>query len=1360
MFPVLNNIFDVGIARAQSPALPIFSVFRDIIGGEAITTTAQTLSWDTEVSENAEIPIDAGNDGFDLTAGGHYLVMYSVPIRSSAWTDRSEAQSWLRVNGSTSVPYSYGSSYIRRVDSDFEWYNEGAAVIDVSPWDNIELRMQQTDTHTADIERTPNRSGINILKLDDIWDYARLRPSVSQAVLTSWEDVHLGTSDELDAGAFSISWNDVTLSGTWKYLVTYSVWTVTTGTDRTNNEMRLTLDSVEVEATRSTAYARAQLGTFTGIASYIWIIETTSVNQILNLEVRRESTLQWDTNDTVPSKTGITITKLPDDADYVRVWEAIWGQDITTTTNTPLTFDDTIEQGTDLEHDSINTSEIDINTLGDYMFFHSIYNAQNFLNNASRENPYLEWQVSWVTVPYGVSGSYNRHSDDGDGQTESSHSSAWVILPWLAPGNVVELTETNEAANGWATYKAGFMGIQWVSLKSLFSGAGYLSQPSYRWRDDSTDFSSDGGWLANENTDISNISKNETVRLRMKVENPSVNSYDTLTQFKLQWAETAGTCSSGLLWNNMEVTGDEWEMIDSVHISPNAETSATQLLSNVSWNTHIISEGYHISTAETLSTAASSFTAASQKEYEFSLRATPSAVSNIGYCFRLYNIAETKGLDLNNFPKIQIGATPVILNDVWWEAGKVDAPIDGWWTNITYTWGPYTTPVIVWRTNTYNDGNEALVFEARNVTGTWADVRLCDSNAWNATWCQAHGVETIGYIVVDASQTSSVDGIEAGTFSATQSFDTWPGLITTSYSETFFNIPYVFTSIQTTNTDSPIVTRVSASTIWNFSGGICQQNSQDGCNGSHGAETFWWIAVDPTINPFLSNMDIWTSSAEPFSWTWVPTTFSTTFDTIPVGLMQAVTNNGGQDVQIDEIQNVTLTWMEYRSCELDNDDDCDTHNPDTLRWLAIEEWVFAPEYVLDKTHYGWYENNSLITPVTALADENSTLQTIPVSNQLRLRTLVQNADPELPSWVLSLKLQYWSGAVCESISTWIDVWAPGGWEDWVHYDDPSITDGTTITSSLLWGGWHVLQSYNESNPTVWNPNSIPVWEWGEWDFSLLDNSWVSSKQYCFRVVTQAGSEIAYSRYAEIDTTDLINPSIDSFSPYSWALLPIWNFDLEYTFSDADSGIDITSETVSLQKWDGATWGTDISGTYTSLEAISATWATYQITSLEYGRYRAWFAIQDNSWNTEIVLHEFYVDAIEFIISTPEVDIWNIALSSTGYTSADTLTVTVRTVGAAFAVTMLQQTDLDNSGDIIPDWDGTTWFGYEPDPYGTINSFWLWATIANEAKSLNINGNKNIYTYDIKYSVLLDILENYSAWDYESLLDFQIQLDYN
>jgi len=204
LVPLVHDTFDISRVEALSPGLPIYSVFRDANWWENISATAQTLSWDTEVSESVNIPIVSGDTNFDLSDGWHYLVMYSVPIRSTGGSNRSEVQTWLRVNSSSAVPYSYGSSYIRRTDDDFEWYNEWAAVIDVAAGDEVELRIQKTDSNTATMQRTPGRSGINILKLDDAWDYARVRPSWAQAIETIWEDVDIWLNDELDT--WSILW--------------------------------------------------------------------------------------------------------------------------------------------------------------------------------------------------------------------------------------------------------------------------------------------------------------------------------------------------------------------------------------------------------------------------------------------------------------------------------------------------------------------------------------------------------------------------------------------------------------------------------------------------------------------------------------------------------------------------------------------------------------------------------------------------------------------------------------------------------------------------------------------------------------------------------------------------------------------------------------------------------------------------------------------------------------------------------------------------------------------------------------------------------------------------------------------------
>jgi len=980
---------------------------------------------------------------------------------------------------------------------------------------------------------------------------------------------------------------------------------------------------------------------------------------------------------------------------------------MTTAANTPLTFDTTLEQGIALEHDGVNTSEIDVVESWDYMMFHSIYNAQNFNNNANRENPYLEWQVSGVTIPYWVSWSYNRHSDDADGITESSHSSAWVILPWLSSGDTIELTETNEA-----------------------------------------------------NTDISNIEKNTTLRLRTKVENPWAVDYEQASGFELQWAQTSLNCSAWLSWQSIGAPWDAWEMVDTPFISPNAEIWTAQLLSNPSANIHLQSEWYHSWSGETLLNPINTFWSGEQKEYEFSFRANSSALSNGNYCFRLYNTQENKALDVNTYAKVQLWATPVVLDDVWWEAGKIESPINGWWANVTFSGWPYTTPVVVWRTNTTNSWDEWLVFEAQNVTSTWAQVRLCNSNASNSTGCENNIAETIWYIVVDASQTSSIDGVEAGVFSADQSFDTIPGTIVTTYGESFATTPYVFTSVQTTNGASPIVTRVKASTGTNFTAGICQQQwGEDDCNASHPTETVGWIAVDPTANPFFKTMDIGTWLSTSPSNIWSSAAFSETFSTIPVGISQTVTNNGWQDAQIDEIQNVSLSGMNFRSCELDNDDDCDTHNTDDIRWLAIEEGIFAWEYFLDKTHYRWYENNGLNTPVTALTAENTSLTSIPWSDQLRLRMLLQNVDPELPASTLSLNLQYGSWASCESITTWNDVGDVWWSWDWLHYDNPTLTDGDTLSSSLLFGWGHTLQSYNEDIPTVTNPTPIPAWEWGEWDFSLIKNIPDTSVQYCFRVLTQNDDEIQYSSYAKIDTSDSISPNIISFTPGSWSLLPIWNFDVDYVFSDLGSGIDTSSPIVVLQKWDGITWWADIAPTYVSLDAINSSWATYDISWLAFGRYRMIFQISDNAWNSSNIFHEFYVDEIEFTLSQAMVDIWNVSSTWWLTTSDDTLTITVKTVGAAFDVTMLQQTDMSYDTDSILDWDGSQGFGYSESPFLTTNSFWSGNIVLSQTRNLNPDGDKYTYNVDIKYSALVDIFDT-SAGDYESLLDFDISIDYN
>jgi hypothetical protein len=54
---------------------------------------------------------------------------------------------------------------------------------------------------------------------------------------------------------------------------------------------------------------------------------------------------------------------------------------MTTGVDTPIDFDNLLEQDTAFSYNFANPSEINVNVDGDYMFFHSVYNARTNTNN-------------------------------------------------------------------------------------------------------------------------------------------------------------------------------------------------------------------------------------------------------------------------------------------------------------------------------------------------------------------------------------------------------------------------------------------------------------------------------------------------------------------------------------------------------------------------------------------------------------------------------------------------------------------------------------------------------------------------------------------------------------------------------------------------------------------------------------------------------------------------------------------------------------------------------------------------------------------------------------------------------------------
>lgn len=240
----------------------------------------------------------------------------------------------------------------------------------------------------------------------------------------------------------------------------------------------------------------------------------------------------------------------------------------------------------------------------------------------------------------------------------------------------------------------------------------------------------------------------------------------------------------------------------------------------------------------------------------------------------------------------------------------------------------------------------------------------------------------------------------------------------------------------------------------------------------------------------------------------------------------------------------------------------------------------------------------------------------------------------------------------------------------------------------------------------------------------------------------------------------VNPNIYTRFPDQNDLIPSWTFDITYQIDDTTSWINTSSETLAIQKWDGVSaWWTDIAATYQTWQSITPTQAIYNISWLPYGKYRKTFSISDNNTNTTTVSTVFYVDTPSFNISAPEYDIWDLMVWATIFWT-DELTVTVETVWAQFDVSMLKTALLEKEPGIdIIDWNGAEWFGYDQDSYsGNISNMGTTQAVASQTWSINTNGEKNTYTYKLKYWALINDMQQ-PAGIYELDLDFNVEFIY-
>jgi len=323
--------------------------------------------------------------------------------------------------------------------------------------------------------------------------------------------------------------------------------------------------------------------------------------------------------------------------------------------------------------------------------------------------------------------------------------------------------------------------------------------------------------------------------------------------------------------------------------------------------------------------------------------------------------------------------------------------------------------------------------------------------------------------------------------------------------------------------------------------------------------------------------------------------------------------------------------------------------------------------------------------------------------------------------------------------------------------DEAIDVATFITSDINLSG---TSGSVTSGPSQVAPNNDTSFEFTV--TGMTDGDTVTASIWAWVVADPAWNTNNASTSTDNTITfiwgDVTPPIITSISVLSGSLLPGGNHDISIEYSDADSGIDTSSNVMQLFKWDWvSSYWPNIFWSWMFLTTLTSTGATYSTNNLDFGKYLYAFQISDNDGNTSTSTGAvFYIDQPEFVISTPEADLWTLWVGSE--TFSPTLTVTVRTVWAWFDVTFDRSSPFTHWTETIQSFSGSLWYGFQQTPYtGSVSPINTSQSIANEAPSINTNGDKNTYTYDIQIWAIIDAQQ--SSGDYEGMLDFDIILDY-
>lgn len=668
------------------------------------------------------------------------------------------------------------------------------------------------------------------------------------------------------------------------------------------------------------------------------------------------------------------------------------------------------------------------------------------------------------------------------------------------------------------------------------------NQLHFRWRDDTTALNTSGGWLAAEDSNgISDAAKEQAHRLRIEVANTGAAVESSARTYELEYGVKNTTCSAISSWMGVADSTDAFEMIDSTNITSDGQAT-TALLANTETYTFVAGEGRDVAdTTGSIGPLTNDY----YTELEYSFRPTDDAVTGETYCFRLYDATGASALDSYSvYPELTLASTNVSYNKTIMEWGTQASVGDDAWTTINFS-GTYDDPIFVcsqeYNANIGNESDataDAVVCRVQNVGATSAQVRIQEPG----TVVGATGnltAETIHWMVAEAGAYDTGDiKMEAFKYTSTvtdgKSPVGWNGEVQT-LSQSYTN-PVVVGQVMTTND-------TGHSQFWAHNGSQGAPTSASLYTGKHISEDTDTTRSDETVGVIVieqANDTLGSVTYEarlqgqtidriddtpPQSYT-----FNTAFSSTPTVAIISLSGVSGTDgpypslygTSILSTTDIDLTVMETEIVDTEQ-----SGNTEYVPYIVFESagtYAANINVPIDQDTYRFYQNTNEIQPSTPLGNENTDITNVANASILRLRMAAQ-VGGDLPASVLQFKLQYGQGSDCSAIGSWSDVGGLGSGTIWRGYDNASPADGATITSSLLNSQSNTLESYEEANNSVSNPNAISEGSRGEWDWVVQNNGATASTDYCFRMTKSDGSVLEYSRYPKVTTAASAGVSI-------------------------------------------------------------------------------------------------------------------------------------------------------------------------------------------------------------------------------------------